>query len=111
MSFHPASVYAMQAPSFGRGVCAIVIGYSFGGRRVVVLTIALVCSASIIAASAQFSASAAELSVVRLYGTKFTIQTYVGFVPMLVSIHIMPHAICRMPCKPWDGATHLRSCV
>jgi hypothetical protein len=51
------------------------------------------CSASIIAAAAQFSASVAELSVVRLYGTKFTIQTYVGFVPMLISIHIMAHAM------------------
>jgi hypothetical protein len=79
----------MQVPSSARGVCAIMIGFNFGGGRVVVLAIALVCSASIIAASAQFSASVAEFSVVRL----FTIQTYVGFVPMLVSIHIMPHAM------------------
>jgi hypothetical protein len=58
-----------------------------------VLTIGLVWGFSIIADSAQFSAAVAELSDFSLRGTMLTIQTSVGFLLTLVSIHLIPYAV------------------
>ena len=43
-----------------------------------------------VADSAQFSASVAELSERNLVGTMLTIQTALGFTLTLVTIHLMP---------------------
>jgi MFS family permease len=75
------------------GACAILIGLSFGGSATLVLTIGLVWGISIIADSAQFSAAVAELGDATLRGTMLTIQTSVGFLITLVSIHLIPYAV------------------
>jgi hypothetical protein len=46
---------------------------------------------AIVADSAQFSASVAELSERHLVGTMLTLQTALGFTLTLVTIHLMPH--------------------
>lgn len=74
------------------GACAVLIGLNFGGSAAVILTIGLVWGFSIIADSAQFSAAVAELSDASLRGTMLTIQTSVGFLLTLVSIHLIPYA-------------------
>jgi MFS family permease len=75
------------------GSCAVLIGLNFGGSASVILTIGLVWGISIIADSAQFSAAVAELSDGSLRGTMLTIQTSVGFLVTLFSIHLVPYAV------------------
>ena len=75
------------------GTCAVLIGLSFGGSAALVLTIGLVWGISIIADSAQFSVAVTELSDASLRGTMLTIQTCVGFLLTLVSIHLVPYAV------------------
>ena len=48
---------------------------------------------AIVADSAQFSAAVAELSRPGLVGTMLTLQTALGFLLTLVSIHLMPYAV------------------
>jgi hypothetical protein len=48
---------------------------------------------TVIADSAQFSASIAELSRPELVGTMLTLQTALGFTLTLVTIHLMPHFV------------------
>ena len=50
----------------------------------------LIWGASIVADSAQFSASIAELAEPDLVGTMLTMQTSMGFLLTLLTIHLMP---------------------
>jgi MFS family permease len=72
------------------GTCALTVGLFFGGPPVLLIVVCLVWGVSIIADSAQFSASVAELSNRHLVGTMITLQTAIGFLLTLVSIHLMP---------------------
>ncbi|MEL6548540.1 MAG: MFS transporter, partial [Myxococcota bacterium] len=75
------------------GACAVAIGFVFGGAAPLVLAIALVWGATVVADSAQFSSAVIELSAPELTGTMLTIQTSVGFLITLVSIHLVPHFV------------------
>ena len=75
------------------GTCALVIGFFFGGPPVVLVVICIVWGASIVADSAQFSASIAELSEAPIVGTMLTVQTCAGFLLTLITIHLMPHLV------------------
>jgi hypothetical protein len=55
-----------------------------------IIALVLVWGAAVIADSAQFSASVAELSDPRLIGTMLTVQTSAGFLLTLVTIHLLP---------------------
>lgn len=72
------------------GSCAIGIGLLFGHSIVAVLALSLVWGVAVIADSAQFSASAAELSDKGLIGTMLTVQTCMGFLLTMVSIQLLP---------------------
>jgi MFS family permease len=72
------------------GVCAAMVGFFFGGPVWLVLAICLIWGLTIVADSAQFSASIAELSDPHLVGTMLTIQTAMGFTLTLITIHLMP---------------------
>lgn len=72
------------------GTCALTVGLFFGGSPVLLVAICFLWGVSIIADSAQFSASVAELSDRHLVGTMITLQTSIGFLLTLVSIHLMP---------------------
>ena len=72
------------------GLCAIAIGFLFGASPWWVFALAFVWGISVIADSAQFSASTVELSEPDLVGTMLTVQTCAGFLLTLATIHLMP---------------------
>ena len=71
------------------GACAATIGWLAGGPPWLVTAVALVWGVTIIADSAQFSASIAELSEPESVGTMLTMQTCMGFALTLVSIQLV----------------------
>jgi MFS family permease len=72
------------------GSCALAIGYLFGGDPVWLVIVALIWGVTVVADSAQFSASIAELSDRQWVGTMLTLQTSIGFTLTLATIHLMP---------------------
>lgn len=72
------------------GSCALLAGFLFGGNPVLLVLLCLVWGATIVADSAQFSASIAELSEKPLVGTMLTVQTSMGFLLTLLTIHLVP---------------------
>ena len=72
------------------GTCAAAIGLLFGGAPWALVGLAIVWGIAIVADSAQFSASVIELSEPKWVGTMLTVQTSVGFLITLVTIHLIP---------------------
>ena len=79
------------------GSCALLVGFLFGGDPVWLVALCLVWGFAIVADSAQFSASIAELSDPDLVGTMLTVQTGTGFLLTLATIHLVP------PLVDWVG--------
>src|SRR5690349_7521611 len=75
------------------GSCAATIGLLYGGPPVALVVLSVVWGISIVADSAQFSASIAELADRSRVGTMLTLQTALGFLLTLVTIHLMPHFV------------------
>ncbi len=75
------------------GACAATIGFLFGGDPGPLVALALVWGVSIVADSAQFSASIAELADRARVGTMLTVQTALGFTLTLFTIHLMPYLV------------------
>ncbi|ARP88325.1 MFS transporter [Bordetella genomosp. 9] len=85
----------------GSGTCALAMGWLMDAPSFVVGAVAIAWGITIVADSAQFSASIAELAPPDSIGTLLTAQTCAGFLLTLVSIHLLPavqHAI------GWAGA-------
>jgi MFS family permease len=78
------------------GSCAATIGLAFGGDPVWLIALAMVWGISIVADSAQFSASIAELADRARVGTMLTVQTALGFTLTLVTIHLMPYLVSAL---------------
>ena len=78
------------------GTCAATIGLLFGGSATALVAVCIVWGISIVADSAQFSASIAELADRSRVGTMLTLQTALGFTLTLVTIHLMPHLVAAM---------------
>jgi MFS family permease len=78
------------------GSCAATIGFLFGGDPMWLLGLGIVWGVSIVADSAQFSASVAELADRARVGTMLTVQTALGFTLTLVTIHLMPYLIAAL---------------
>jgi MFS family permease len=72
------------------GACALVIGPLLGAPLFVVAAVAVVWGISIVADSAQFSASVTELAPSRYVGTAITLQTCLGFLLTIVTIRLVP---------------------
>jgi MFS family permease len=72
------------------GTCAATVGFLYGGSPWLLTLVCLVWGVAIVADSAQFSASIAELSKRHLVGTMLTLQTALGFTLTLITIHLMP---------------------
>jgi len=75
------------------GSCAATIGLLYGDGMGILTAVCVVWGASIVADSAQFSASVAELSPPAWVGTMLTLQTALGFTLTLVTIHLMPYFV------------------
>ncbi|HYE90619.1 MAG TPA: MFS transporter [Terriglobales bacterium] len=86
------------------GVCAAVIGLTFGAAPALTLAIAAVWGISVIADSAQFSTAITELSPPAYVGTALTTQTCVGFAITLASIWLIPVAVGAIGWR-WAFAT------
>ena len=76
----------------GSGTCATVVGLVFE-RPVLLVTVALVWGFTIIADSAQFSASVTELAPPAYVGTALSLQTSLGFLLTLASTWLVPRAV------------------
>jgi MFS family permease len=72
------------------GSCAAGIGALFGGPPALLVAVCILWGVSIVADSAQFSASIAELADKSRVGTMLTLQTALGFTLTLATIHLMP---------------------
>lgn len=72
------------------GSCAAGIGVLFGGPPAALVAVCIVWGIAIVADSAQFSASIAELADKARVGTMLTLQTALGFTLTLATIHLMP---------------------
>ena len=75
------------------GSCAAGIGLLYGGAPWLLVTVCLLWGISIVADSAQFSASIAELADPARVGTMLTLQTALGFTLTLVTIHLLPYFV------------------
>ena len=72
------------------GTCAIIIGTLVSAPFAVLLAVAIIWGVSIVADSAQFSASVTELAPSRYVGTAITMQTCLGFLLTIVTIRMVP---------------------
>ncbi len=72
------------------GACALAIGALFGAPALPLLAVALLWGVTVVADSAQFSASVTELAEPHLIGTMLTVQTCVGFLLTMASIQLLP---------------------
>jgi MFS family permease len=75
------------------GSCSIIVGFLYGGNPVFLIALCLAWGITVVADSAQFSASIAELSETSLVGTMLTIQTSAGFLLTLITIHLIPYMV------------------
>jgi MFS family permease len=75
------------------GSCSLLIGFLYGSSPSILIAVCLLWGITVVADSAQFSASVAELSEPSLVGTMLTIQTSVGFLLTLVTIHLIPEMV------------------
>jgi MFS family permease len=75
------------------GTCAATIGFLFGGAPSWLVALGVIWGISIVADSAQFSASIAELADPARVGTMLTVQTALGFTLTLATIHLMPSLV------------------
>jgi MFS family permease len=72
------------------GSCALLAGFLFGSPPWVLVVFCVIWGIAVVADSAQFSASVVELSDPERVGTMVTVQTCVGFLLTMVSIHLIP---------------------
>ena len=78
------------------GSCAAGVGVLFGGPPAALVAVCLVWGITIVADSAQFSASIAELADRTRVGTMLTLQTALGFTLTLATIHLMPPLVAAL---------------
>ena len=72
------------------GICAIVIGFTYGQSLLLLIPVALAWGFFVIADSAQFSVLVTESVPPHAVGTALTIQTSMGFLLTMISIQLVP---------------------
>ena len=77
------------------GTCCLLAGPAFGLHPALTTALCLIWGVAVVADSAQFSASVAELSEANLTGTMLTTQTCLGFALTPVTIYLMPILVER----------------
>ncbi len=71
-------------------ICAILIGFTFGGVIWLTVLVSIIWGASIIADSAQFSVGITEFAEEGYIGTALTMQMCIGFLITILSINLIP---------------------
>ena len=72
------------------GICALLIGFFYGGSPILLTILSLIWGFSVVADSAQFSAAVSELAPPEYLGTALTLQTSLGFLLTLFTIRLIP---------------------
>jgi len=72
------------------GGCALLVGFLFVGWPLALTALVLIWGLTVVADSAQFSAGIAELSAPETIGTMLTLQTSIGFLLTVATIHLVP---------------------
>ena len=72
------------------GLCAVGVGFLFGGNPWLLAGVCLLWGFAIPADSAQFSAAVSELAPREYVGTALTLQTSLGFLLTLFTIRMVP---------------------
>lgn len=72
------------------GSCSLLAGVVFGGSLWLLVPLVVVWGISVIADSAQFSALLTEVVPAHAVGTALTLQTSMGFLLTLATIHLVP---------------------
>ena len=75
------------------GSCALAAGLVFRGNPALVVAVCVLWGFSIVADSAQFSASVSELCAPEYTGTALTLQTSLGFLLTMATIRLVPEAV------------------
>ncbi len=75
------------------GCCCLLIGFLFAGPPWLLVSLAMVWGIAVVADSAQFSSCVIELSPPERIGTMVTVQTCIGFLLTLVTIHLLPYLV------------------
>jgi len=83
------------------GLCCLLAGFVFGMPVWILVLLCVVWGISIVADSAQFSASVIELAPPDYVGTMVTTQTCIGFVLTVGTIHAVPYLVGAFG---WSGA-------
>lgn len=83
------------------GICALLIGWLYSAPLFLLVPVAIIWGITVIADSAQFSASVAELAEPGSVGTLLTAHTCAGFLLTMVSIHLVPEVQALLG---WPGA-------
>ena len=78
------------------GTCALIVGALFGADPWVVVALGLVWGVAVVSDSAQFSSSVIELSDPSVVGTMLTVQTCIGFLLTIVTIHVLPPLVAGL---------------
>jgi MFS family permease len=78
------------------GACCLVVGFFFNASPVALLALMCVWGATVVADSAQFSSCVTELGDPKYLGTALTIQTCLGFLLTLGSIHLIPILVAHV---------------
>ena len=78
------------------GACCVVVGLLFQSSPAVLLALMAMWGATVVADSAQFSSCVTELGDPRYLGTALTIQTCLGFLLTLGSIHLVPVLVAHV---------------
>jgi MFS family permease len=78
------------------GTCALAAGLLYAASPLFLAVVCLIWGLTIVADSAQFSSSIAELSPPAYVGSLLTIQTSAGFLLTIVTIQIVPVIAARM---------------
>ena len=82
------------------GGCALVVGFLFQGALVVLIPLVLAWGFFIVSDSAQFSSMVTEVAPPDSVGTALTLQTSLGYLVSMSTIHAVP-AIVAGPGWPW----------
>ncbi|HSE42509.1 MAG TPA: MFS transporter [Acidobacteriota bacterium] len=72
------------------GACCLFVGFLFDQSPIWLAIITFVWGISVVADSAQFSASVTELADQRYIGTALTLQTCLGFLLTVITIKLIP---------------------
>ena len=78
------------------GLCALLIGLTFGRSLWLLVPVALVWGFFVIADSAQFSVLVTESVPPHAVGTALTLQTSIGFLLTTASIQLVPPLVARL---------------